>query len=336
VSVLGDELEDTDQTPNGIAATLMIREDWVDGPLTLTFAATNGLGEADEVEIQVEVVNSGSISGQVVKGPVEGAVVEAFDWEGGRVGESLGLATQPTSAAGEYSISVGQHRELVLLRSTGGSFLGEARNPELEDAIVEFGVDDVLEALVNHQSGTTYSAALVTPLTYISRIVTENLVVMGHSPEDALAEATSRVEEIFGVSLAAVPHNPAEPATSLSDAVKAGLLLAGLDMLGKGYRTDALEVVRVVAADLSDGILNGMRGNVGLYLGEHAITANLLRASLGRAVLQFVADTQLCKLGSDFYPQQTRSQKLVGKNCCQCGSGLRLWARTNPSRLKPS
>ncbi|MFH2072818.1 MAG: hypothetical protein ABIJ75_08220, partial [Actinomycetota bacterium] len=147
--------------------------------------------------------------------------------------------------------------------------------------------------LVDHQVPDTLSDQVLTPFSTLAALLAAHLAEAGVPPQDARAQAVARIESIFHFGLNTVPIVcREEPAVGFNDPARAGLLLAGLSHMGVNEYgpANALEVLRLVYEDLEvDGVLDG-KGAAGrqLRLNGVDLDANVLRATLGRAVVRFL------------------------------------------------
>lgn len=102
---------------------LFLRPVW-GGLLAGAVLAGCGGSSSDEPPVP-PVAATTVVSGQVVKGPVDGATVCAFDLASGHKGAAIG-ACATSSADGAYSLSLPVGSGLVLVEATGGSFVDES------------------------------------------------------------------------------------------------------------------------------------------------------------------------------------------------------------------
>src|SRR5512140_353862 len=65
----------------------------------------------------------GTISGTVVKGPVNGASVAAFAITNGTMGAQVGVGN--TDSTGNFTISIGDYTGPMMLQASGGTYADE-------------------------------------------------------------------------------------------------------------------------------------------------------------------------------------------------------------------
>jgi len=264
-----------------------------DGGQSMTFKATDHVGNFTETTVNYTVKNTGKIGGRIFKGPVSGADVAVLDWTGGVPGSSLKVSGDPSSANGSYEVQVGPHVGPVVLRVDGGEYKGEARNNF--DLPVPLQSEDYLLTVVEHQVAQELVNEMVSPFTTLAALLAGYRVTVGGEAEhDAIVDAYSRLQAVYGFDLRrTVPLDVRNVlATGFDAPAKAGLLLASLSYLGSHHygSFNALQLLRGVFEDLeADGVLDGKGlGGAQLTLGSLNLDANTMRSMLCRGVLWFL------------------------------------------------
>jgi hypothetical protein len=192
-----------------------------------------------------------TVSGQVTKGPVAGAsvAVHAVAASGAPGAVIGGPWTTDTQGAWSGEIPGGSSGPLLVV-ATGGSYVDEASS-----ATVMLG-DGQLQGYV------TGAASQVTPYTHmLVRAAQERIASRGESPAVAWAVVNARFQAAFGFD----PSLTA-PALSGSTAARTYLallggicgLLADHPALDDLAGADPFDLVLAFAADLADGLLDGL------------------------------------------------------------------------------
>jgi hypothetical protein len=208
----------------------------------------------------------GTITGSVVDAPITNAQVNIYSLENGDRGIRLGSTI--TDDSGAYSLDIQSHSQPILVEVSGGSYVEEASG-----ALVTLEEGQVLRAVGQHQSGQTRNL-MVTPLTHMATALAEYKMANSMSAENAIAEATSTVNQFFtldtGTTSPIVITDENNVISELGNDVLYGFYLAGLSnwslWAGKENQADqphttytSIALSQIIYHDLrSDGLLNGI------------------------------------------------------------------------------
>lgn len=298
---------DTDPAPEAFAGALDTTP-LPEGPLTLRATAIDEEGNTATAELVVTAdnIDGGTVSGVVFKGPVGGATVEVFRFDGGVKGALLGSGTT-ASDGGFVNITLDDGYSGPLLIEAGGA--GTYTEEAASGTTVTLDVNDRLRSVVaDYQDGDALALVAVTPLTsfavtYYEFVSTQQSGTFADEWEAARSaiEAHFDVPDIVGLA----PQRPAEM-TTFSSAAKYGLVLAGLsrtawdasnqgggDGGSFGPSMNAVRVWKVLDQDLADGCWNGKAGPTALsFGGTQAVTATTARKDLADAIVAYLGSAQ--------------------------------------------
>lgn len=200
---------------------------------------------------------TGSVSGVVLKGPVEGATVTAFSVNGaGRRAAQLGVAT--TDETGAFKVDIGDHAGPTLLCAAAGRFQDEA-----SAALVQVGPIELCRLVDNVDLGSVLEGVTVTPWTSLHAELSSCFVELDRDSDLASgsSHAAFRLNDFLGAGLPGydlLTTVPTDVTTatglSLSPEAWAGLLSAGLSQTSAAQATenDATPGVRFTAITLAD------------------------------------------------------------------------------------
>jgi len=239
--------------------------------------------------------DGGKITGLVVKGVVQNATVTAYRLDASLTrGAALGYG--PTGADGTFSLSVPPYNGPVEVVANGGTYLEEAVGVPVQLT------RELSSVIPSFQSGSTVSVTL-TPVSSIAASFARAEVSRGSLLADAVASAWTHVNNHFGGldwrTITPTDLTPNDPVTvTMSDATKAGLVLAGLSQsarvlsessgLSPGTSVTGATLAGAAIDDARDGTLNGVGPGGALSQGSVGLSGQTLRRSLGQSVLQFV------------------------------------------------
>ena len=237
--------------------------------------------------------NSGNtISGQVVAGPVSGAIVTAYILNSdGSLGSAIGSGT--TNAEGGFNIILtGSAPGAVAIVASGGSYIAES-----DGALVAKSSD--LSAIVP-AIGSGVTGLIITPLSdMLVASVRAKLAGGASSLAAALADAELLVKTTYGLTTPSIEFlKPLFDKASLgTSGYTLGLVLGSFDTCDKllpvGLRGS---LYSALSADFSDGVFDGKKFGVpvtisaGSFLSSTAGTSDFLTcissyASTGKAVV---------------------------------------------------
>jgi len=297
VLVADAPLEDQDPAAEVLAASIET-DDYAEGDLDLVFEALDGSGNQHRKTITIHITKSGFISGQVWKGVVSGATVQAFDFTGCTRGDQVAQAAG-TSDSGNFALVIGSFSGPVLLVAKNGSYVAEAIEPDTELQL-DAGRDE-LTAIVEYATGDTTSGVIVSPATSFIASLTERYCEVAVPFDDALQRARTNINTFFGFDVqTVVPKNPSlGPVGGITSQSKYGLILAGLSQLGvnisttggisPGTEVTAVSISTFLNRDLRyEGVFNGWGASGQFVYAGHTQSSYTVRTDLPRAILDFL------------------------------------------------
>ncbi len=236
--------------------------------LALSLAGLTMLAACSQNEDDTSVIN-----GSILKGPIDGATVEIVDANGNVIGTSTsqnGVFTVPHEGMAQA--------ELVYIRAKGGRYTDEATGEtvNLGKGVLEsvFTAEECLQLLENGE----YAA--LTPETTLFAALVRDKLAAGTAPETALQEAKTIIErEWIGETnptgglvsgdalvrkgnLAAPLADTPEQALAKNRAISVSYLLQDLGLSPNRI----IDLLQAASDDLSDGTLDGKKGDQALTL----------------------------------------------------------------------
>lgn len=268
----------------------------------LIFAGCGSGGGGGKTKPPNNVVASGKITGQAIKGPVSGGTVTAYAVTSGAKGAVLGTAI--TDANGNYSISIGNYSGPVFLEVTGGSYTDEATGIIISlPSPTGLG----LQAVIDNVSAGSSVQHQITPLTTIAAVRAENMSG-GLTPSNINA-ANQEIGTYFGgVDIVNTkPMNPMGPGSSsgaAQEAIDYGLILGGLSQQAQTLGlSNPMTLLVALANDLSDGVADGQKDGVPIPLTDNSfLAATASGADLALAIIAFNGDTSRNRSGGSISP----------------------------------
>jgi hypothetical protein len=212
--------------------------------VALAAAGCGGGGSSGSVTPTTSV-----ISGSAERGFTAGSMVQAYGVNPADGSDGAVLGSSTTDEAGFFKLSVKPQTGPVRLVVSGGSFLSEANGATI--------LPSAISAL--HSSAPAGPVTInVNPLTdFIDQMAVVNITKLNQSFVDALSSATSKVEQVYGLS-----SDPAQLlanyAATGTDAANLGLILGALineDQILCSKAPGGL--VTALATDLADGAFDG-------------------------------------------------------------------------------
>jgi hypothetical protein len=205
------------------------------------------------------------MSGNVVKGPVSGATVNAFAVTGGTMGSQVSSTT--TDATGAFTMSMGNYAGPVMLQMSGGTYTDEATG-----APMAMGPGDIMTAVLpTIAAGATVNGVAVTPLTAMAQAMAQH---MGGGLTDAnITAANTAVGNYFMVHdiVHTQPINPLVPGSATGatqDMMNYGMTLAAMSQYAKGAgMTSSSGFVTAMMNDASDGVIDGKASGTPVTMG---------------------------------------------------------------------
>jgi len=254
-------------------------------PLALTtvaallLAACGGGGSSDAATTSAP----GTISGNVVKGPVSGAAVKAYAVSGGALGTQVSSAT--TDAQGAFTMSMGNYAGPVMLQMSGGTYTDEATG-----ALMTMGTGDTMTAVLpTVAAGSAVTGVEVTPLTAMAQAMAARMA--GGLTDANIAAANSAVGNYFMVGdiLHTQPMNPlvAGSATGASQAMmNYGMTLAAMSQYAKSTgMTASSGFVTAMMNDAADGVIDGKAAGIPVTMGGGMMGGSMMQTDAGRTGL---------------------------------------------------
>ncbi len=202
------------------------------------------------------------LTGNVFKGPVSRARVKFYLLKGnGARGEPLGAKT--TDGNGHFSIKFSPKPvKPILVESWGGAY-----QDEVSGNTVALNRTDLMTAIV--PVGTKSIA--ITPLTHLASTRARALAASGAPLTIAIISSYIGVAQQYNLPaflgiVPVAPNNQSVMNTADFYQRNYGLILAGLSYLAQLLGVRTYDLISGLAEDLSDGILDGMKGTTPLYL----------------------------------------------------------------------
>lgn len=244
---------------------------------------------------------TGTLSGTASKGPVAGATVTAYALENGAKGAMLGHVT--TDANGNFSIPMQPYSGAIMLQVHGGTYMDEATGSHM--GMME--PDDMTCAVqqVTVSAGSTTGGMQVTPLTTMAQHWAAHMA--GGMTAANVAMANERVGmHYLGTGADIVMTHPIDPtvdgsANGASEFAKDyGMLLGAMsqEAHGLGMMTSSSGMVRAMASDAADGVMDGMLDGVpigtdgmGGMMGSGHMATGAGTTDLAAAMSAFVANS---------------------------------------------
>lgn len=240
-------------------------------PLALTALATAlllagcGGGGIDGTGSATTPSAQGTMSGNVVKGPVSGATVQAFAVSGGVMGAQLSSAV--TDASGAFAMPMGSYAGPVMLQISGGSYTDEATGVPMTIA-----PGDVMTAVLpTVAAGAAINGVAVTPLTAMAQAMAQHM--SGGLTDSNIAAANAAVGNYFMVHdiLHTQPINPLVPGSAAGatpDMINYGMALAAMSQYAKGAgMSSSSGFVTAMMNDASDGVIDGKASGTQVTMG---------------------------------------------------------------------
>lgn len=230
------------------------------------------------------LANSNSFSGNVFKGPVTGATVTFYILNpDGTTGRALGQTFTDANASFTVRLAVPTTQPFLAV-ARGGSYIDEVTGQ-----IVNLNATDTFDAVL--PAGTTEST--ITPLTNMAASLA--LAQASASPPIPLVQAVNsannsaaiqyNLPDILGV-IPVAANDATQLATASLPQRQYGLVLAGITQLAANLNVRAADLAAWLAADFSDGILDGLRFGADIPIRTISGVAVTLPPTTGRDDLQ--------------------------------------------------
>ena len=241
---------------------------------------------------------AGIVSGKVVDGVVSGAQVTVYAFGDGVRGKRLGGAT--TDAEGNYSLEIQAPSQLILIETSGGSYIEQATG-----TVVTVSGGDVMRAITRYESGEAIDT-VVTPLTQLVAGLTSYKVNQGAPAEQAYNDAKTTIEQFFTVDTAnTVPVDITQAGNTVnavSEEALYGFYLAAIsnwslwvsnkNRVAPHTIYTSIGMTQIMYNDVeSDGVLDGIGFNLArdnlmpLAVGAVALDTELYRAAFSLHML---------------------------------------------------
>jgi mono/diheme cytochrome c family protein len=231
------------------------------GSSLLLFGCGGESGSSGESSSSVD----GVITGSAVKGPVSGAMVSAFAINNGTMGAQIGTCT--TDTLGNFTVFIGPYAGPVMLRMSGGMYTDEATG-----AAMSMQPGDIMTCVIPQViASSVMSGVQITPLTSMAQMRAQSMNG-GMNPAN-IAAANTTIGSYFSIGEILYTH-PMNPLTlgSGSGATQEmrnyGMVLAAMSeyahSIGMPFSSG---IVTAMMNDASDGVINGMMGNMQIMMG---------------------------------------------------------------------
>jgi len=227
---------------------------------------------------------TGTVSGTVIKGPVSGSTVTAFNMNSdGTKGGQIGTAV--TDTQGNFSMTVGNHSGSLMLQMTGGSYIDEATGTAMT-----MGAGDMMTAVVpSMTAGENVSDIQMTPLTSMAQQMAQNMA--GRMTQANITQANSVMGQYFVVNdiLHARPMDPlanGSGAAATQDQRNYGMTIAAMSQYAKTIgMPNSSGMVTALMNDASDGHMNGLMGGTQIMMGGGMMVGNMMQPNAGTSGL---------------------------------------------------
>lgn len=237
--------------------------------------------------------SSGTVSGTVIKGPVEGATVVAYGISGdGARGAQIGSGM--TDSQGNFSFSVQEHSGPVLFEMSGGRYLDEATGLTMNT-----GQSDVLTCSIQALSPDGESGIQITPLTSMAQVIAEHMP--GGMSAENITAANHALGQYFQVGdiVHTHPLNPlvAGSGTGVTqDVINYGMTMAAMSEYAHQINlNESSNIVTAFMQDAEDGHMDGMMGGSQINMGHNGgmmgggmMLADAGTSGLANAMEQFI------------------------------------------------
>jgi hypothetical protein len=206
-----------------------------------------------------------TMSGNVVKGPVSGATVNAFAVTGGTMGSQVSSTT--TDATGAFTMSMGNYAGPVMLQMSGGTYTDEATG-----APMAMGPGDIMTAVLpTIAAGATVNGVAVTPLTAMAQAMAQHMA--GGLTDANITAANTAVGNYFMVHdiVHTQPINPLVPGSATGatqDMMNYGMTLAAMSQYAKTVGMPSSSgIVTAMMNDAADGMMDGKASGTAVTMG---------------------------------------------------------------------
>jgi hypothetical protein len=207
---------------------------------------------------------NGMVSGTAVMGPFSGGAVTAFAISNGAMGAQL--ASGPTDAQGNFTMSIGAYAGSVMLQISGGTYTDLATGTTM----TMFSGDVMTSVIPSVTAGSTMSGVQITPLTSMAQARAQNLA--GGMTAANITAANAAVGSYFTVSdiLMTQPMDPAVSGSGTGatpDMKNYGMTIAAISQEAKDLgMPHSSGMVTAMMKDASDGTMNGMMGGTSISM----------------------------------------------------------------------
>lgn len=250
-----------------------------------------GGGSGGDSTVPALMGNAGTISGNVVKGPVSGASVSAFRVVNGVTGSLLASAT--TDAQGGFTMAMGDYAGPVMLQASGGSYVDEATGLPMR-----MGASDAMTAVI--PAGGAMSGVQMTPLTSMAQAMAQHMP--GGLSTENIVSANGAVGGYFAVDdiVHTPPMNPlvaGSGASATRSSMNYGMTLAAMSQYAKNLDMPVSSTLASrMRDDASDGVMDGMANGSPIMMGG-GMMAGSTRPDAGTSGL---ATSMMDFIGSGF------------------------------------
>lgn len=243
-----------------------------------------GGGGSSGIDATTPSAQGTTMSGNVVKGPVSGATVNAFAVTGGTMGSQVSSAT--TDATGAFTMSIGNYAGPVMLQMSGGTYTDEATGTPMA-----MGTGDMMTAVLpTVAAGSAVTGVEVTPLTAMAQAMAQHMA--GGMTDANISVANTAVGNYFMVGdiLHTQPINPlmVGSGTGASQAMtNYGMTLAAMSQYAKTVGMPSSSgIVTAMMNDAADGMMDGRSGSTQVSMGGGMMGGGgMMQADAGRTGL---------------------------------------------------
>lgn len=244
------------------------------------------------------------LSGRVMNGAVSGSTVRFYTLNANGSKGPL-LASTVTDVNGFFLLSIAYATsDSILAESSGGQYHDEATGTS-----VVLSHSDSLTAVF---SARAFQVA-VTPLTHMAAARARALAAGGESLSTAVSASNAGVGEQYQIPdivqlLPVAADSATEVRTSTRDQRDYGLVLAGIAQEAHGLGVRAIDLAKALAADMSDGILDGKAGSSSITIAGFRSRLDSASSNLAGGPLTVNAGTSSLQTGIDTFVGGARNK----------------------------
>jgi len=272
--------------------------------ITVTLTTITGCESGSGSASLPEKLPIKTLSGNVVDAIITNADLEAFAWDNGVQGESLGKTT--VDGSGYYELDIQSISRPMLLVVSNGRYTEEASGIN-----VNMVPGQTLSAVIYYETDSDITVQ-INPFTHLATCFAKYKVKTGTNAQNAIVESISAFSALTGVDIIGTyPLNITDPENAnfeVTDGLRFGALLAGISSFTAQVSIDngvtvhrfnqnsSIYFTQVACQDIqSDGLLNGLGfinngTSIGqLALGSVTLTTDSYRLHIAQQLLNIMS-----------------------------------------------